>query len=437
MSNYINSLYKKFLAYPAISTDTRSIKTDSIFFALKGENFNGNNYAVQALEQGCKYAVIDEQIKGSENNEQLILVENVLETLQELASFHRKNLKTIIIGITGSNGKTTTKELVNAVLQRKYKTLATTGNLNNHIGVPLTLFSIRPEVEIAIIEMGANHQGEIALLSEIAQPDYGLISNIGKAHLEGFGGLEGIKKGKGELFEYIRNTNGKVFVNTGSRDLTQMSEGLDAITYGISENNDICGKILDVDPFVKLTWTTKEERRFKIETEAINSALIGRYNFDNILAAVCIGNYFKVAGKDIKEAIENYIPSNNRSQIVKTKNNTIWLDAYNANPSSMEAAIINFSELQEQDKMLVLGDMLELGNDTAKEHQFIADLVTQTGFNAVYFVGKHFAETSNAFKCFDSVEQCYDFIKEEEIAGKTILVKGSRGIKLEKIIEAL
>ena len=437
MNNIITSLYSKFQAYPIICTDTRIIKKDSIFFALKGDNFNGNQYAKQALEQGCRYAVIDEPIDGYQENKQLILVDNVLETLQNLAKYHRKQLKTLIIGITGSNGKTTTKELVNAVLQKKYKTYATVGNLNNHIGVPLTLLSFKPEVEIGIIEMGANHQGEIALLCAIAQPDYGLITNIGKAHLEGFGGIEGIKKGKGELFEYIRNGDGKVFINADSKELKTMAEEIPQIGYGKSGKNDITGKIVAVDPFVKLRWRTPEEIHLLDEKETINSALIGTYNFYNILAAITIGHYFNVSDQDIKEAIESYVPTNNRSQILNTKSNILWLDAYNANPSSMEAAINNFSELQTAEKMLILGDMLELGDATRGEHQFIVDLVTQKGFHKVYFVGKYFSETNSPFPCFENADQCHQFIKTEKIKGKTILIKGSRGIKLEKIVEAL
>lgn len=436
MSNTIISLYSKFQDYPLISTDTRAIKKDSIFFALKGDNFNGNNYAKQALEQGCRYAVIDEAIQGYEEDDHLILVDNVLGTLQELAKHHRKQLKALIIGITGSNGKTTTKELINIVLQKKYNTYATVGNLNNHIGVPLTLLAINPEVEIGIIEMGANHLKEIALLCDIAQPDYGLITNIGKAHLEGFGGMEGIKKGKGELFEYIRNSSGKIFLNTDSKDLKEMAEGIPGMTYGTSGNNDVTGKIIAVDPFVKLKWSTPGEIHLADGKESINSALIGNYNFYNILAAISIGNYFNVAEQEIKEAIENYVPTNNRSQILNTKNNVLWLDAYNANPSSMEAAINNFSALK-ADKMLVLGDMLELGDATAKEHQFIIDLAIQKGFFKVYLVGKYFSETKNSFPCFENVEQCSQFIKAENITGKTILIKGSRGIKLEKMLDVL
>ena len=422
-NNSISSLYQKFQAFPQVCTDTRNIKPNAIFFALKGDNFNGNKFAKQAIEAGCSYAVIDE--KEFQSDEKHILVEDVLQCLQQLANYHRKQLNIPIIGITGSNGKTTTKELVNAVLQKKNKTYSTIGNLNNHIGVPLTLLAMTDETEIGIVEMGANHQGEIKMLCEISEPNFGLITNIGKAHLEGFGGEEGIKKGKGELYDFIRKNKGELFLNEDNNLLKEMADGIKYFSYGTSETADITGKLISSNPFLNIQIINHKSQ--------ISTHLIGKYNFDNILAAVAIGSYFGVNENDIKEAIENYIPTNNRSQIIKKESNTILLDAYNANPSSMEAAINNFAEFDAENKILILGDMLELGSDAAKEHQYIVDLLVNKGFENVYLVGNNFCKSKNKFKIFETVEQCFLFFEENKIRNSTVLIKGSRGIKLEKM----
>lgn len=431
----IKGLYDHYLKHPFVSTDTRSLKHGSIFFALKGEKFNANDFAEQALEAGCSLAVIDEkEYKKSDN---YILVNDVLETLQELAKYHRLQLKIPVIGITGSNGKTTTKELIAAVLNKKYKTLATHGNLNNHIGVPLTLLSITKEHEMAVIEMGANHIGEIAMLSEIVQPDFGIITNIGKAHLEGFGSPEGVIKAKSELYRYIEKTLGTLFLNKDNSLLNSLASTPKIITYGTDENNDCIGKLLNLTPFVELEWKARNEKKYN---EIIKTQIIGKYNFENILAAICIGNYFKVSAADIRDAIEKYIPSNNRSQIITKGTNTILLDAYNANPTSMQAALENFSELKAENKMLILGDMLELGNESKKEHKNIIEELKRRGFTNTILVGKEFTNASkdqNLFLTFNTSDEAAEYLKDKNIQNHSILIKGSRGIKLEKLTELL
>ena len=354
----IIELYTLFKLYPKIITDSRCVENNSIFFALKGENFDGNKFAIKALESGAKYAVIDNA--KFKLNDNFILVDNVLKCLQQLASFHREQFVIPLIGITGTNGKTTTKELIHTVLKRKFKTHATKGNFNNHIGVPLTLLEMPLNTEIAIIEMGANHQGEIKELCEIAKPNYGLITNIGKAHLEGFGGFEGVVKAKNELYNFIRNY-GRAFLNSDNKLLSELAENLNSIKYGTKQDSDCFAEILEINPYVKLRWNNID----------IQSNLIGKYNFENILAAICIGNFFNVAHSNIKSAVENYIPQNNRSQIVQTKTNKILLDAYNANPTSMSLAIESFELLKSKTKVVILGDMLELGDESIFEHKEI------------------------------------------------------------------
>lgn len=424
----IYSLYKKF---PFIITDSRNVITNSIFFALKGENFNGNVFADSALEKGCRYAVIDEEIfyKG----ERYILVKNVLQTLQELAKFHRAKLKIPFIAITGSNGKTTTKELIKSVLSKKYKTFATSGNLNNHIGVPLTILSITPDIEMAVIEIGANHVGEIAWLCEIADPDYGIITNIGKAHIGEFGSFENIIKAKTELFEHIRKKNGKIFINADNQLLLSNAFGIEKISYGGSENNFCRCEFLGANPCIKI----------KFDGEIISSNLVGKYNFENICAAICIGKYFGVCTTEIKKAIEEYVPTNNRSQVVKTSRNTLILDAYNANPSSMKASIENFSEMKGDSKWVILGDMLELGQYEQKEHRNILHLVKEKKFENVILVGEKFSEALAEMGelTYMSVRNSDELIQqlktEIKISNSLVLIKGSRNIKLEKIVEFL
>ncbi len=412
-----------------MGTDTRNIKKNSIFFALKGANFNANTFAKEAISKGAKYAIIDEEEHYAEG---CILVDNVLTTLQKLASHHRRQSKIPFIAITGSNGKTTTKELTAAVLTQKFKTLFTQGNLNNHIGVPLTLLSLTKEHEIAIIEMGANHQGEIAELCRIAEPDYGIITNIGKAHLEGFGGPEGVIKAKSEMYHYIKARGGKLFVNADDELLVKLSAGINRITYGTIPTADFSGTD-DKESF--LAKGTFVQGRTKLEIE---SKLAGSYNFYNMLVAGCVGLHFGLTLEQVKAGIEGYVPSNNRSQIVKKENNTIWVDAYNANPSSMRVAIENFAAMPGKGKVLVLGDMFELGEDSAKEHQGLADLIeAKRAWEGVYLVGKEFRKVKTAGRTFETTEEFLTWLSANPLKGKVILLKGSRGMAMEKALEKL
>jgi UDP-N-acetylmuramoyl-tripeptide--D-alanyl-D-alanine ligase len=426
----IESLYSVFLKHPVISTDTRDVRKDSIFFALKGANFNANNFAFQAIELGCTYAIIDE--KEFELNDQFILVDDVLKSLQELASFHRNKLTIPIIGITGTNGKTTTKELLNSVLSEKYYVLATKGNLNNHIGVPLTLLGITKETEIAIIEMGANHIGEIAELCEIALPNFGIITNIGKAHLEGFGSIVGVIKTKKALYESVKKNNGKLFVNAENKMLVDLVDDGKAIYYS-DKNSDYTGEIVEMNPFLKLVL------KIKNETIGVQTNLVGKYNFENIMAAVCIGSYFDVSPNQIKKAIENYFPSNNRSQVKQSDTNTLILDAYNANPSSMLVSINNFNDIPAKRKVVIIGDMRELGAESQYEHHEILKLINLLKFDDVIIVGNEFFKFNKDFnfKFFSKVEEAFVFIQQNPISDSTILLKGSRGIKLETLNDLL
>jgi len=431
----IQQLYSLFLKFPSVITDSRQASANSIFFALKGDNFNGNQFAESALQHGCSYAVIDEEeyYKG----ENYVLVKDVLASLQELAKQHRQKLKIPFIAITGSNGKTTTKELIKSILSKKYKVLATTGNFNNHIGVPLTILSITNDIEIAVIEMGANHIGEIAMLCEIAQPDYGLITNIGKAHLGEFGNFENIIKAKTELYDFIRKKKRKIFINSENDLLMLNAADAEKITYGIFGNYFCSCNLLDANPYLKVNY----------ENEIIASHLIGKYNFENISAAICIGKYFGLDEKKIKKAVEEYIPSDNRSQVVQTKNNTLILDAYNANPSSMQAAIENFYSMQGKNKWLILGDMLELGEYEMQEHKNILQLIADKKFKNVILVGERFSKAvgkeKNNFILFKNSDELADKLKSNsgglDFKSKPalILIKGSRGIKLENAVEFL
>ncbi|VAW22371.1 UDP-N-acetylmuramoyl-tripeptide--D-alanyl-D-alanine ligase [hydrothermal vent metagenome] len=418
----IAQLYNLYTKNYKVDTDTRKIRKGSLFFALKGENFNGNKFASEALKSGAHYAIIDEE--KYHNSQNTILVKNVLITLQELANFHRRRLNIPIISLTGSNGKTTTKELVNAVLSKKYKTIATEGNLNNHIGVPLTLLSMSADTEIGIVEMGANHLKEIDFLCQIAEPNYGYITNFGKAHLEGFGSVEGIINGKSELYNFLKQTQGFAFVNNDDKIQIKQSIGVTTICF---DKNLV--KYVESNPFVKTQFKNTE----------IKSNLIGKYNYYNIAAAIAIGDYFKVSKINIKSAIENYIPTNNRSQIIKKGIHTIILDAYNANPTSMFAALENFNQLKGSYKIIFLGDMFELGKDSKMEHQKIVDLVTKYNFSKVYLIGKEFAKTNvkdilvyNNFEAFKTSSKDLNLNTPA-----TILIKGSRGMALERILELL
>lgn len=412
-----SSLYKLYSEYFIVDTDTRNVRKNSIFFALKGDHFNGNKFAEKALELGARYAIVDEEKYATKVN--IILVKDVLKTLQELANYHRNQLDVIIIGLTGSNGKTTTKELINCVLSKKYNTTATKGNLNNHIGVPLTLLSMQPNTEIGIVEMGANHQKEIEFLSSICEPDYGYITNFGKAHLEGFGGIEGVIKGKSELYTFLKKNNKTAFVNPDDSIQIEKTKEINSIYF--PENL----KFIEVNPFVKVSFVN----------ESIQSNLIGNYNYTNISAAISIGNYFKVSKKEIKKAIESYVPANNRSQIIKTKNHKIILDAYNANPSSMKVALENFDSINEKNKVVVLGDMFELGEDSQKEHQAIVDLVNTMNFENSFFIGEHFYKTKTNNKQFKTYEEFKNHLIKNQLKSNSLLIKGSRGMRLERVLD--
>ncbi len=423
------ALHGIFLNSLGVATDTRKVENGQLFFALKGESFNGNQFADQALAKGASYAIVDEAeyIK----NEKYILVEDVLESLQKLANYHRKQLKIPIIAITGTNGKTTSKELVSAVLQAKFKIGYTKGNLNNHIGVPLTLLSFNKSTEIGIVEMGANHIGEIGNLCKIVQPDYGVITNIGKAHLEGFGSFEGVIKAKSELYLYLKDNNKPVFINGNDNVLLDNSLDLEKIKYGSDKSFFCYGEFIEASPFLSIKWNEN----------IIQSQLVGEYNFNNILLAICIGSYFKVKDDVIVNALSAYKPDNNRSQLSHTEKNTLIIDAYNANPSSMELSILNFKNIKDESKLLILGDMFELGVNSRKEHQNIIDLLIQNNFKDVFLVGSNFYELKNDkfewIKHFENTQKLIQYIGENEIKGKTILLKASRGVQLEKVIPFL
>ncbi len=424
----IGQIHQLFLESNGICTDTRKIKANTLFFALKGDNFDGNQYAQQALDNGASYVIIDDQ--KITKTKKHILVQNVLKTLQDLASFHRRYIDIPILALTGSNGKTTTKELINQVLSCKYKTVATIGNLNNHIGVPLTLLSMTRDTEIGIVEMGANHIHEIENLSIIASPDYGYITNIGKAHLEGFGSLEGVLQGKTELYKQLRKYDKTVFLNTEDEKLTNASKGIKTYTFSNSTESNVTIQLESTNPFVHVRY----------QNEIIKSNLIGSYNFTNIAAAITIGNYFKVPFENIKNAIESYTPSNNRSQIITKNQLTIILDAYNANPSSMSAALDNFEKLEHDFKTVFLGDMFELGENAAPEHQVIVDNIANTSFNQIHLIGQHFFNTNtkdpriHTYKSYDDFAQQWPQVIQ---LNNAILIKGSRGMKLERILELL
>ena len=425
----IEKIYQKYLQSKRISTDTRQITPGSVFFALKGDKFNANEFASEALAKGASYAVIDEaQFK---KDDRCILVDNVLETLQKLARHHRDQLRIPVLGLTGSNGKTTSKELVHAVLSKKFKTHGTKGNLNNHIGVPLTILAIDSTVEFAVIEMGANHLGEIALLCSIANPTHGFITNIGKAHIGTFGGYENIIRGKSELYQHLITNNGQVFINSANPILANMAKRFANPIFYPGPKDFYQAHLVSADPMVKV----KAENGDIIETN-----LIGGYNFENIAAALCIGKFFGVEPAAANKAIAEYVPGNMRSQVVKKENNTIILDAYNANPSSMAAAIENLSAMNVSNKVLILGDMFELESEADKEHQGIGALIKQKGFNHVYLCGSLFKAALREIpeaKYFEKKDQLILELKQYPITNATILVKASRGIGLETVVEYL
>ena len=427
----IANLYAIFRNHPTVTTDSRNIPANSIFFALKGDNFNGNAFANEAILKGAAYAVIDEP--ESATNDKMILVENVLLSLQQLAQYHRNQLGLPILAITGTNGKTTTKELITAVLSKKFRVNSTKGNLNNHIGVPLTILSMNNETEFGVVEMGANHPGEIKILCDIAKPDFGLITNIGKAHLEGFGSFEGVIKTKSEMYDFLRNNGGKCFVNADNSLLTKQANHIEQICYGKSTDYFMPGELASTDNYLVV------KALFPKGWLYLKSKLVGDYNFENLLAAACVGKYFEVDPLLIQEAIAEYSPSNNRSQLIQKAKNTIIMDAYNANPTSMMAALTNFAGIRHENKCIILGDMLELGTVSAEEHQKITDFIEEQKFSEVYLVGPQFKNTIDRTqkKKFEQVELLSNYLKTQPIENKLILIKGSRGIHLEKILELL
>ncbi len=428
----IEHLYSLYLKSCTLCADSREKCNGSIFIALRGDNFNGNKFAGQALDNGCSFAIIDE--KEYKKDERYLLVDDVLCTLQNLAKYHRSQLDIPVICITGTNGKTTTKELVNDVLDSSYKVSSTKGNLNNHIGVPLTILDIPANTEIAVIEIGANHIGEIDFLCQIAKPNYGLITNIGKAHLQGFGSLDGVKQAKGELFVFLKENGGKAFVNSGNETLMELSRTLDCVYYGSQYEEKYSGRIISETPFLSVEGVIDKSDNF-----ILNTKLSGAYNFENVLAAICIGSYFNISKETIKGAIEAYTPNNNRSQVIVTENNTILLDAYNANPMNMRAMISSFSNDPADNKMIILGDMLELGEYSEEEHIGILELVKECSFSKVILVGEQFAKINKALACehFNNVHDAGQWIQENPPIGMKILLKASRGIGLEALLENL
>lgn len=425
----LNELYELFLHHEKITTDSRHCPANSLFFALKGERFDGNQYAAKALEAGAAYAIIDnpEYLSG----DRMILVDNVLDCLQQLAHRHRKALGIPVIGITGTNGKTTTKELLASVLATKFNVLATEGNLNNQIGVPLTLLRMNPDHEIAVVEMGASHPGDIDELVHIVAPNYGLITNVGCAHLEGFGSFEGVLHTKGELYDYLRHTNGKIFINQENKDLMGIAHGLEQITYGQHEGAFAVGHVVESNPFLTFDW--KQQGKIHV----VETHLVGAYNIDNVLAAVAVGRYFKIPAERISRAIAAYEPTNNRSQYKKTERNALIIDAYNANPTSMKAALDNFASLPVHPKAVVLGDMLELGKTSDELHSGIVRQLQAEAFDKVYLCGQHFARTADGFPSFTTTEELIAALRQDKLEGYHILIKGSHGMGLEKVVELL
>ncbi|MBX2899625.1 MAG: UDP-N-acetylmuramoyl-tripeptide--D-alanyl-D-alanine ligase [Cyclobacteriaceae bacterium] len=422
-------LYQRFLQAGKISTDTRQIIPGSVFFALRGDKFNANEFAAQALEKGAAYAVIDEAQYATDAR--CIVVDEVLATLQALARHHRSQLKIPVIGLTGSNGKTTSKELVQAVVSKKFKTYATKGNLNNHIGVPLTILAIDNSYELAVVEMGANHLGEISLLCSIANPTHGFITNIGKAHIGTFGGFENIIRGKSELYQHLITTNGTVFINSQNTILANMAKRFAHPYFYPAAGDYYHAELVDADPFI----------RFKTEAGAIvQTQLMGAYNFENVAVALCIGKFFGVPAAAANQAIADYVPGNMRSQVISKATNTIILDAYNANPSSMEAAIENLAAMKAKKKVAIVGDMFELEEEAAKEHSRAGELLKSKNFDRVYLCGGLMKEAKNSFPqalYFERKEELIAALKQNPISEATILVKASRGIGLETIVEYL
>ena len=430
----ISELYKLYQRHPSIQTDTRKLKKGDIFFALKGPNYNANLFAGQALEGGAEYVIVDEEL--GQPDDRIIKVADTLITLQDLAGYHRMQFENTnaeknipFIAITGSNGKTTSKELVHAVLSTTYKTYTTEGNLNNHIGIPLTLLKIKSDVEIAIIEMGANHQKEIEGYCRYTRPTHGIITNCGKAHLEGFGGIEGIKKGKGELFDYLRANNGTAFVMWDYDYLQEMSAGIPHITTYGTKAASITGVVKSSSGLLEVSITKGAN------LDSIKTNLVGEYNLPNVLLAVAVGNYFNVPEEKIKMALQNYVPSNSRSQLIKKDSNKIILDAYNANPTSMKAAIENFAKMDGGNKVLLLGGMMELGQESLFEHQQLVDLIKKYSWKDVVLVGGDFKNTAHPFLNFNNSVEAKEWYRQQHYTNTNLLIKGSRSTQMEKVLE--
>ena len=432
----IEEIYSRFSECSGVTTDSRKCGPGLMFFALKGERFDGNEFVRGALEQRCSYAVMDNAGLYDAADSRMILVDNVLAALQQVAAYHRRQLGRTVIGITGTNGKTTTKELTSAVMSTTYNILCTQGNLNNSIGVPLTVLGLKPEHEYAIVEMGASHPGDINELVEISQPDFGLITNVGKAHLLGFGSFEGVKRTKGELYDWLRAHNGTAFVNRDNEHLQQMCAGLPVIEYGHPGQDGLLveGDVLECNPFVKFRW-----RSGKGDWHTVQTNLIGAYNVDNALAAITVGLHFGVSERNASDAVANYKPQNNRSQLTETERNHLVVDAYNANPTSMAAALENFSMIKADNKMLILGDMRELGEVSQTEHKRIVEDLKKYGFTEVWLVGEEFAKAAqgSGFRLFADVDAVNKVLESESLSGYTILIKGSNSIGLTKTITNL
>lgn len=425
----IIDLYDLFIHNPQITTDSRNCPKGSIFFALKGDKFDGNQYAGKALASGCVYAVIDNP--DYYIGERTILVDNVLKTLQQLAHHHRKVLGLPIIGITGTNGKTTTKELLAAVLSTKFNLLYTEGNFNNHIGVPLTLLRLTHDHEMAVIEMGASHPGDIKELVDIVHPNYGIITNVGRAHLEGFGSFEGVIRTKGELYDYIRRSKGKIFIKKENEYLQSIAKGIEQITYGNGDDAFASGQVVSCDPFLVFNW----EQQGKLHT--VETHMIGSYNLDNVLAAVAVGRFFKIPAERISRAIAAYEPTNNRSQFKKTDNNELIIDAYNANPSSMKVALDNFITMPVQPKAIILGDMRELGPTSDELHAEVVEQIKKGQFDKVFLCGEHFSKVGKEFSPFATTEAMVEELRKQPLKGYHILIKGSHSMGLEKLADIL
>jgi len=432
--NQIESIHKAFLLSSGVGTDSRNCSKGAMFFALKGDRFDGNKYVKDVLVNGAAYAVADDvALSGIEN---VFIVDDVLKTLQSLALFHRRYLNIPIIAITGTNGKTTTKELVSAILSKKYNVKATTGNFNNHIGVPLTLLAMDSQVELGVVEMGANHVGEIALLCEIAEPNWGLITNVGKAHLEGFGSFEGVKQAKGELYKYMIGNGGIIFINSDNKHLVKMADGVVArVQYGIT-SGELTGKVLKNNPYLTVEWHRDEDGGNCVQTN-----LIGEYNLENVLSAICIGAKFGVSPRLIKEALEEYHPTNNRSQFVNSGANRIIMDAYNANPTSMQVALENFSNVEGDNKVVILGGMKELGEDSVGEHRKLINMLLKMSFQTVILIGEEFADVmplnEQSVIFYKDNQDLIERLKTYPLKDAYVLVKGSRSNQLEKVLDYL